>query len=105
LNKPLFNPTLDSLTEIHRRKLFNWFDSDERSALERVVRGRMALLSAEFSEAAIMTSMQYLQTAELTKEQKQKLTEISRLSVFIEVLQEMEATREKMVIVPQIAVN
>jgi len=65
----------------------------------------MALLSAEFSEAAVLTSMQYLQTSELTTEQKQKLSEISRLSVFIEVLQEMESTKEKMVVVPQIAVN
>lgn len=101
------------LPELQQRQLARWFESDERTILERVVRSRIAELHSEFSESAFLNSSTFVSAGELTLEQKNKLSEAARLGVFLEVLESLETVAEARIkdgqqpfaITPQIIVN
>lgn len=85
----LFNPIPSLLLSPEQTRLSDWFVSDERKLLERVIRSRIAESMSIFSDAVANRGAEYLGGGELTVEQKNRLKESSRLAICLEVLQQL----------------
>lgn len=73
-----------------QRKLSQWFESDEKVLLERIVGSRIAALTSDLANTVMNRGGEYLSDDSLTNGQKSILRECSRMAVFLEVLQQLD---------------
>lgn len=83
---PLFNPIQDQLSLPEQQRLSDWFASDERALLTRVLKSRIAERMVRFADLATLRGSDFLADQQLTIEQRNLLLETSRESICLEVI-------------------